>query len=805
MRAGRFTGRAAPSIGYAVLSLSLACSSDQDTPNPPGTDGGDRGETRGTAITFTLPATGLPRPLDVPWPSDAFLSDADGTIADGLDWSRVDLGDATAGLAGYGTLDGFSRHGGALFHIEGEAAIDEASLPERGADCAATDSPVAVLDVGGATPERLPCYAGFHDTTRLLTVGPEATVLAAGRTYVVVVTTAVKLADGTPLAPAAEFAAIRDDAEGARKREAMVSFGAAVDEAVAAGIPRERIAAATLFTTQTTHRQLKTIRDAIVDGAHGPVPQLVTEKVPWAVTRFGSTPHDGWTATLDEVLATALKGTDDEDLTGFAGPGEPSDTGIAHDAIGAILTAAMPSPYFLRPWKQSADIDDGTIAHDAEGKAIATEQLVPVTLVLPRSPAPSSGYPVVIFQHQGGGDRSYGVSVANELARAGIACVSIDAPHHGLRDDTAVDVMSNGPGTYRGPDGFADPSAAVLTVIRFLGGLENYLAMRDNAWQAALDLVQLRRLIGNPALDLSLVADQYGGDAPRLDAARVAYVGVSMGGILGTLLAYLEPRESINPLLLDVAGANLLAAMNEGPAFVYQAQILSRFTGLPEEALTEAHHPWATLVQGIADGGDAGSFALDVGAEARAGGGGHDIWMLGAAQDESASRRTSDTLARALGATQITPTLREVTGLAQQASPFTATGERIIAYYELAPADHFHFLTRASPLGTAPPWPREGEPRFVKLDPPVPVRQLIVGVHRAMVHFFQSAWAGAAEISVNGADWPSLAPIADVDDDGYCDAQESGASPTTSATDPTSTPADVTPGCVRDVGFAAGE
>src|SRR5262249_38781961 len=151
--------------------------------------------------------------------------------------------------------------------------------------------------------------------------------------------------------------------------------------------------------------------------------------------------------------------------------------------------------------------DDGTIAFDDNGDAIAvnTDQQIPVTIVLPKGPAPANGFPVVIFQHGVGGDRSHVMAVGNELAPPGIPSMAIDAPFHGTRSNGATDNASNGRGSYMGPDGLADGALTLLPVFDMMAGLDNLLAARDNFWQAAIDIVQLRRLI--PGCDLSLVAD----------------------------------------------------------------------------------------------------------------------------------------------------------------------------------------------------------------------------------------------------------------------------------------------------------
>src|SRR5690349_4807691 len=98
---------------------------------------GDSGSSSsGPTVRFALPASGLPAPLAVPFPSDIYLTDADGTIADTLtDWSlaKITMPEPSALFTnGYGAVDGFGRQSGAIFSLDGIAttdAVDPASLP----------------------------------------------------------------------------------------------------------------------------------------------------------------------------------------------------------------------------------------------------------------------------------------------------------------------------------------------------------------------------------------------------------------------------------------------------------------------------------------------------------------------------------------------------------------------------------------------------------------------------------------------------------------------------------------------------
>ena len=738
----------------------------------------------GPTVRFALPASGVPQPLSVPWPSDVYL-DSDGTIVDGLtDWSLVKVtnADPSALLAGYGALDGFGRASGALFSIDGLAmtdAIDTSNLPldpDAGAD---PSSPVAFLDLESGA--RVPCTAGWDAFTRVLVVTPEDE-LAPAHAYAAIVTSHVKTTSGAALHATSAFAAIRD---GARKTDAAMLYGRAVDAAVAAGIAKSEIVAATAYTT-SARQKLHVIRDALAAGAYGPAPSLVTTNLYF---RFGASAHPGWTATLAEWLGTPRKDGSGQDLTGMPGSPEAATTAPAYDAVAAFVTAQFVSPEFRRPFTQTGDYADGTIAFDSSGNAVPynAQQLIPVSIVIPKGPAPASGFPVVIWQHGLGDSRAVVLGVMNELARAGIATFAIDAPLHGLRDPGGSDTESNGKGTYVGRDGLAD-SGNPLALLAMAAQLRNLIAARDNFWQAALDLAQLRRLVGN--CDLSIVADEFGGVAPVLDTNHVAYTGWSMGGQIGAIFSGIEPRSSVNPFVLVAPGVATLKSFADSPVYNAATTLVAAQAGIPEQTMdANLYAAIVHLLQGAIDGIDGAAFAGDSD---------HDLWLVRAADDESIPARWSNVLARAYGASQLTPTLAPVAHVPQVGSKLG--GARVVGLFETAPGGHGFFVDRYNQVNYAPPYPRDSDPRFVNLAKPFPIRAPVVGTQLAAIHFMQTTWAGAPEIDVGNAAYLGLLPVADTDDDGYCDSDETTAG--TDPFDPTSHPSG-TPSCVRDVGFTS--
>lgn len=798
----------------SLLAAVPACSDSSPAPTDAGADaagdagvdaGGDAGAdvpmSTGPRVRFDIPAAGVPQPGQVPFPTDLYQGDADGTLVETLDdWSALGVRNSELSFSeAYGSMNGFGRVSGGLFVLQlPEGAT--VTVPET---ATGSDAAYAIVDVDPMSPglgTRVPAAAGYVPALGVLAVQPEGVVLEAGRRYAVVVTAGVTTSAG-PLGPSDAFRAIRDDVSGARISRAGILYGDAVERVVAAGIARQRIAGMAVFTTQTTDRQLRRVRDALVMGRYGAAPQLNTDAAmaaPYSVARFGAAEHAGWTATLDAWMGTPRRDAMGRDLAGEPSSGDPANTGVAHDAIGAVVSGTFNAPEFRRPWTGTAERDQGTIAFDSAGDARAANmaKTLPLTLVLPRAAAPSTGYPVVIFGHGLGGQRKQLFGVANELARAGIATLAVDTATFGQRAEPsamyAADRTSlfRAVGTYQGPDGLPDNDGYDNT--NFFGGLSAPLVIRDNIRQTALDYVQLRRLAANPMLDLSSVAAQYGGTAPRLDGTRVGYIGNSLGGIIGTVFAAIEPE--VNPFVLNVPGAGLVSVLGAdspsiGPNLVAAGSLVFRY---PPSVPVNRWHPLATLFQGPLDGADPGAFAATAASL-------HDVYFTFVDRDHVVPNRANELLARAMGLPLIRASLRAVAGLPAVDGPVrgNAMGRTRAAMLQFPAGHGSNLSSRYGSFVFAPPFPREAmTSRFPMLPSPVRIRQPVVAYQRSVVNFFRTAWMGAgmATIDVTGID-----SYDDFDDDGFTAAEESSMG-MTDPLDPMSRPTGMAPR-TRDVGF----
>lgn len=207
---------------------------------------------------------------------------------------------------------------------------------------------------------------------------------------------------------------------------------------------------------------------------------------------------------------------------------------------------------------------------------VTSMQTVPLMMAVPSAASghtkPPAGWPVVIYGHGLGGNRSHLLTVADAAAQAGYAVIAIDSPLHGISPDDPVlgplhakngpfaeianertfdvDYVNNDTGA-PGPDGKADGSGTHMI------NLGSTLTSRDNARQGQADL---------SILAVTIPSISYDGDAlPDLDGSTIQYAGLSMGSIMGTVFTAVEP--TVNNVFLSAPAGGLARALEASPTF----------------------------------------------------------------------------------------------------------------------------------------------------------------------------------------------------------------------------------------------
>jgi hypothetical protein len=269
----------------------------------------------------------------------------------------------------------------------------------------------------------------------------------------------------------------------------------------------------------------------------------------------------------------------------------------------------------------------------------STTYVVPFTAWLPLArPGPFGGdaFPTMIYGHGLGGARDQAQRLADFAVPRGLAVIAIDAVAHGDHP-TAMSQSSLG----RILDFFA-LSTADLSFEPF--------RMRDNFRQSAWDKLQLVRMIER-GLDLD------GAGGPDLDADRLFYLGVSLGGIMGPELLALAP--SVRNAVLVVPGGRVSSIVRDAEQFSLLIDLLR-----PEETTDGDVARFFPVLQTVLERGDAAVWAvhlLDVSARpAGLPAAAPDVLMGMVLGDDTVPNSTNRALARALGIPVVPPVRQEV-------------------------------------------------------------------------------------------------------------------------------------------------
>ena len=222
---------------------------------------------------------------------------------------------------------------------------------------------------------------------------------------------------------------------------------------------------------------------------------------------------------------------------------------------------------------------------------IRTEQVC-VSLTVPKSPMPASGWPLAVYGHGTGGSfrDSVRAEVAGALAQGAIpggsapmAVLGYDAVQHGPRRGSSTDSPENLFFNFRNP-----------------------AAARGNPLQGAADVIS----IGRFAAALDATAAETGGDAIRIDPARIAYFGHSQGSMHGSLgLPYSNVYRAA---VLSGNGASLMHALLEKTSPVNIAAAVPLVLGdfdNQRRLKGGENHPVLTLLQHWIDPADPLNFA----------------------------------------------------------------------------------------------------------------------------------------------------------------------------------------------------
>lgn len=299
----------------------------------------------------------------------------------------------------------------------------------------------------------------------------------------------------------------------------------------------------------------------------------------------------------------------------------PLAAGYALPSVAKVITGKMTTLDFLDPT---------TRAFRDNGVGVAKQ--IEFILTLPTGLAQGEKAPVVVFGHGLFTERRLMTMVANSIAMKGMATIAIDFPYHGERTvcmadgDCAGGASCNTDGTCSDgkdllrtmdcPSFMRVEGACVFSLIGIKGtgkgtpnatgaafiDVPNLIGSRDHFRQAFVDMSALTRLIKE--MDWKSTTGGFG-----LDGEQINYVGISLGGIIGSSLAGIDP--AYKRMVLNVPGAGLVDLMQESASFSGQLE-----AGLAEKGIvkgTPAFEQFVNTAKWVLDESDPinlSSFAL---------------------------------------------------------------------------------------------------------------------------------------------------------------------------------------------------
>ena len=269
-------------------------------------------------------------------------------------------------------------------------------------------------------------------------------------------------------------------------------------------------------------------------------------------------------------------------------PAPTIDHAVLHRTRTGSYTfhADYQAPYLLHgtaPYEQQG----GEFKYDETGAPIVSKvETMRLAIIVPRTPMPPDGFPVVMYSHGTGGNYDSVTDIGYELAAEGIASVGIDQVIHGPRVPAGS--------TCFGQD----------AEICFFNPV-NAKAGRNLTRMGALDQVMVKKLLASGTVPPTVHPD---GVTVKFDPKKVGFFGHSQGGLTGAIYAAVE--HDLSATVISGTGGHLLTTvllrtdpidlrqLAEGPFLNFQGK----------ESIGP-FHPALALLQTLAEASDPLNYA----------------------------------------------------------------------------------------------------------------------------------------------------------------------------------------------------
>lgn len=337
-------------------------------------------------------------------------------------------------------------------------------------------------------------------------------------------------------------------------------------------------------------------------------PELVAAVIP-----FSTRSEQGESATMKNLASTLDIGSEALSID------ETVDCALAtHSWCGDGVAFVVEGAATLPKWQDDAGMF-------VESGGVATQQGtedVQFWLMAPEAP----GAPLIVLQHGLGGDRGGMASFGRQLVAAGYAVAAIDAVAHGDR-----------------------PHDGDTTLLFF--GIDfdrwNLPTARDNVRQTAADHLALRHALADATFD-----------GFSIDAENAAYVGQSLGGIIGASTCATDT--GLDRCVLNVPGGRLVEIVRANAAYAALMNIF--FDPSDQDSEVEL---FSAMGQTIVDPADPALTAPRILADAPA----RPVLVQEATEDGTVANQTTEVMARSMGIPLLEPSLEPIRGITSQTMP----------------------------------------------------------------------------------------------------------------------------------------
>ncbi|HSM93338.1 MAG TPA: hypothetical protein VLT47_10655 [Anaeromyxobacteraceae bacterium] len=281
----------------------------------------------------------------------------------------------------------------------------------------------------------------------------------------------------------------------------------------------------------------------------------------------------------------------------------------------------------------AVDLATGALKPDS---ATWVPKEIPVLVAVPQSglttPCTPVASPLVVLHHGINGSRLTLLPLADRLAQAGFVVAAIDAPYHGARS------YCNDDADCGGGAGACQPVVAGATLAAVPGTCasgtlneasasgnyfisSNFFRTRDAIRQDLIDQSGLVLALARPPTPwpqpaANPISSALAARCVAVDPTKVYFLGVSLGGMIGTNIAATNPR--VSRAVLDVAGGTLVDVFTNAPAFASEVDALFLSLGIDRSqistnpAVAAAYLKTVNVAKWILDPADPINFAAGV-------------------------------------------------------------------------------------------------------------------------------------------------------------------------------------------------